>query len=510
MTTVDRCSLAALGAILLVAFALRAGQIADSLWLDELHTAWVVDGTLREIPARAAIGNQSPMYFYLPWATTRLFGLNEAALRLPSLVAGVAIVAAIYALVRRMTNSHAGALLAAWLAAINPNFLWYSLEARPYAWVQLVGVLQVFAFWQTLARPTWRSRVVLVAISLALFYLHYTAALLVAAEAIYFAIAKTALRDSIRYSLAAALVDVAIFAACCVPAIAHLQAIAGRREAWWKFVPHDPPLWKLLTMFPLAVPVGLTALVAAVCRAVAWWRNRLPVSEMPFATLLLATLWLLVPLTFAYVATISELAPLWMRRYVMVSAAAPMVMAGTLCALAGTQALRAATATSIFVATVLWLALQWPSFQEGNWIARSRQDWRSAIAEVQRDRATAAWPVLMRSGLIEADQLHESRDAELRAYCLLPVASIYRLDAGERELIPLPFSHPFQLPRDDAKKLLAHDGFWLIAAGNQPTKDAALKSLRRSLRNQHRSFIIERAENFGGVWAVKVTYANDE
>ena len=42
--------------IMLLAAALRARHASEPLWVDELHTAWVVEGSLSEVAARAAAG----------------------------------------------------------------------------------------------------------------------------------------------------------------------------------------------------------------------------------------------------------------------------------------------------------------------------------------------------------------------------------------------------------------------------------------------------------------------
>lgn len=492
---------------MLLATALRVPQMRESLWLDELHTAWVVDGDLREIPARAAIGNQSPLYFLLPWLTTRLIGLNEAALRLPSLVAGLAVIVAIYALVWRMTASHAGALLAAWLAAIEPNFLYYSLEARPYAWVQLIGVLQVLAFWQLVGgdsvgdRPALRWRMALVALSIALFYLHYTAALLIAAEITYFALAQFFFRDAARYSTRQALGDFALFALCCLPALWHLQAIAGRREAWWKFVPHDPSPWSLLSIFTLGISIGLPLAAVVAMHAVRRTQTALAKDKLTVKPLIFGAVWLFVPLLAAYAATTLDVAPLWMRRYVIVSAAAPLVIAGVLCSAAPAKLLRLALAL-VVAAAAMWShgpQRQWT--RDGRWIARSTQDWRAAVAEIDRNVDTDNWPALVRSGLIEVEADKLAASDSLRAYALLPVASMYRVD---RTQMPLAFSQPTRLATSDTQQLAQSSGFWLITPGNARTKDAALRGVHLSLAQQETSITVEAAQNFGGVWVVKV------
>ena len=86
--SLPRASLAAAIAITAIAAALRFWQAGESLWLDELHTAWCAHGSLSEVAQRAAIGNQSALFFWLEWLLVRIFGENELALRLPSLIAG--------------------------------------------------------------------------------------------------------------------------------------------------------------------------------------------------------------------------------------------------------------------------------------------------------------------------------------------------------------------------------------------------------------------------------------
>lgn len=504
VTNAHRWSLAALAAILLIALALRLPQMGESLWLDELHTAWVVNDGLREIPARAAIGNHSPLYFLLPWATTRLFGMNEVALRLPSLVAGLAVIVAIYALVWRMTASHVGALLAAWLAAIEPNFLWYSLEARPYAWVQLVGVLQAMAFWQSLAQPTWRSRMALVLLSIALFYFHYTASLLFVAEVLYLVAAKLLWPSETRYSLRQTIFDAALVIAGCAPSVMHLLAIADRREAWWKFV-RPKPAAELLTIFPLLFTVAVPLIVLLICRGVRWWRKN-DGAPLPLRPLTFALLWLFVPLLVAWSATQLELAPLWLRRYVMVSAAASLVFAGVSSAAIGHRRLQYATALAIALAFA-WAMLLGPQRQLGiddRIVARSKQDWRAATAVIRDDPTTADWPVLVRSGFIEADAASDDREPLLRAYLLSPVTTIYDVQNGGRKLMPLPYSLPMKLLNADVEPLAQQAGLWLITPGNPKTKDASVRGVRLALLRRGRATQVVRAEDFGGVWVVQL------
>jgi len=148
-------ALVLLSAILLAGAAMRLHGLDDSLWVDELHTAWTISDSPGDIPHRAAMGNYSPAYFYLPWAATRMFGMHETIVRLPSLLAGIALIPLVYGIVVCFTSSRSAALLAAALAAIDQNFLLFSQEARSYSLVQLTGAAHMLLFWRLLIGRRW-------------------------------------------------------------------------------------------------------------------------------------------------------------------------------------------------------------------------------------------------------------------------------------------------------------------------------------------------------------------
>lgn len=102
-STVTR--LAAIAGVFMIAVAVRWPSCGESFWVDELHTAWCIEGTLGQVVERAAIGNQQPLYFAivylwqhgLPASLVAIYGIE------PSL---------------RVTSVLLTALSAAWLVAI--------------------------------------------------------------------------------------------------------------------------------------------------------------------------------------------------------------------------------------------------------------------------------------------------------------------------------------------------------------------------------------------------------
>jgi hypothetical protein len=65
--------------------------------------------------------------------------------------------------------------------------------------------------------------------------------------------------------------------------------------------------------------------------------------------------------------------------------------------------------------------------RDGRVIGDRNQDWRSAVRVLNDKASDPKTPVFVRSGLIEADRLHDSSDRRLREYCLLPVLGVYRI-----------------------------------------------------------------------------------
>ena len=78
------------------------------------------------------------------WVTVRVFGTSEFAVRLPSLIAGVALVPAMYWVGKVVFDRRTG-WIAAVLATIAPFCVWYSQEARMYSQFMLFAALAIGA-----------------------------------------------------------------------------------------------------------------------------------------------------------------------------------------------------------------------------------------------------------------------------------------------------------------------------------------------------------------------------
>lgn len=132
--------------LLAIAFALRAANITgESLWRDEVDTirfAFVSFDQLLGNLTRA--GFNGPFYHLLMRGWLTLAGVNDFAARYFSLLCGVAQIAMLFALTRRLFGRRA-AVIAMGLSAIAPALIWYGAEGKMYTLQPLLIVTALYA-----------------------------------------------------------------------------------------------------------------------------------------------------------------------------------------------------------------------------------------------------------------------------------------------------------------------------------------------------------------------------
>ena len=131
-----RLNLILLAIILLLAAWLRFYWLGGfSLWSDEGNTWALIGRSFGQIARDAAADIHPPGYYWALKVWTSLFGATVVGMRSFSATAGVILVWIIYALGHRLDQRkglQATALLAAFMAALNPFQIYYSQEARMY------------------------------------------------------------------------------------------------------------------------------------------------------------------------------------------------------------------------------------------------------------------------------------------------------------------------------------------------------------------------------------------
>ena len=498
-----RWSLILLAVLVTLGCGLRVWQARESVWVDELHTAWCAGGSLADVAPRAAIGNQSPLYFWLEWLLVHIGGASEFALRLPSLTAGTLLPAALFCLAWRWTGSNLVALVAAALVVVDPRSIFYATEARPYALVELLAVLHVAVFLELLARPSLALRGAFVVGAALLFHLHYTSALLLAAQFGFWLVARAIDAQSVRYKTAWLLLDLFYLAVLAAPAGWNVAAIAGRRENWARFV-QDRPATDILLLLPWSAAILFVLVdVDALLKKSVLPKNR-PTANAELS-ILFASAWLLAPLVIAWVLTVFDVARLFAARYAIAGAPAAILIAALVTRLPPWPHSRISLAAAM-IGLALWSGGFVPQLRtDGRLIADRREDWRSAIAWLNEQLPGRRLPVLVRSGLIESNELRSSRDPLLRDYCLLPVTSLYRLQASQPDLVPLPYGDAGRLEPEARQLVHERGGMWLVNRASEESSASVERRLIASLeaaeppRSTSRRWRVIESRSFGNV-----------
>lgn len=155
----------ALVSLLVCSLGLRLYGLNSVLWYDEAFSAWLAQLPISNLWAAALGDVHPPLYYLMLWAVTHLVGHSEAALRLPSVLAGVGLVWSVNRLMTALQQDQKAVWLATGLMAFSPFQVYYSQEARMY---ELLMLALVVCAWGVVIGD-WRLEI---GGSLAALYLH--------------------------------------------------------------------------------------------------------------------------------------------------------------------------------------------------------------------------------------------------------------------------------------------------------------------------------------------------
>lgn len=131
-------------ALMGIGLALRL-DVTRGIWVDEATSI-----SQARMPFGQMIHNirttdvHPPGHHTILWLTIRLIGSSQLAVRIPSIIAGTLLVGALYLAGRELYDRRAG-LVAAAVGTVAPFMVWYSQEARMYAFFMLFATLALWA-----------------------------------------------------------------------------------------------------------------------------------------------------------------------------------------------------------------------------------------------------------------------------------------------------------------------------------------------------------------------------
>ncbi|MGV3720850.1 MAG: glycosyltransferase family 39 protein [Actinomycetota bacterium] len=149
-----------------------AGAGMRPVWDDEAFSYFMAAGGVSRLFAQLPLDAQPPLYYLLDVLSLGLFGQSETALRLPSLLCGLALIPAVAVIAGRLWNRGAG-ITAAALVAVSPLLSYESVEARSYSQLALLILVGAWCYWNHFQAPTWRSAIPAFLAGTAALYTHY-------------------------------------------------------------------------------------------------------------------------------------------------------------------------------------------------------------------------------------------------------------------------------------------------------------------------------------------------
>lgn len=488
--TVFRIMLYWVGPLLMLAgLVLRIKFAEQPLWVDELHTAWVVQNGWSEVSWRAAIGNQSPLYFYLVKGSVELFGFSPWSLRLISILAGTLQMAVLFVVLTRWTGAVAAGTVAACLLMVNPVMLFASTDARPYALIGLVACLQLpllAEFWRLAAIGkdryagfdwVWVSTTVL------LFYLHYTTLLWSAALWIglcWLAVTEQP-RPSVGQLLRWLLVMPVLAAILALPGLWHLATILPFGGQWSRFVQLDSffislsSLLLVLVIGPLLA--GLIVQLLYLLNPKQMWGLVQNYRWLPLLILTLSGLF--VPPVTAAVLTGWSIMPVAHWRYFAASVSAGFLLPGLMVGiwywprvrwLTASLLMALGLASNLDLLGVAWTQ-RWPTLHE--------ERWEEVSSRIRSVTATRDLPVILCPGLVEDGwlvrellPLTPDQRAKFRHYCIFALDGPYQIYDDPAKNLEWVFARPtearLRISSEQAEQIQRAGACFLVVRSHNP------------------------------------------
>jgi mannosyltransferase len=381
-----------LAAITALALVLRLSSLSRSLFTDETYSFALAQRSFGQMLALFGWEANGTAYSVVLWPLTRIFGSGVTLLRLPAVLAGTLSIPALWWAARRFTTP-AAALLAAGLLAVNPMAVWYSQEARAYAFVVLAACLAFGALPRALDRRGERRMWVLyvAAMTLLAYSEIFAAPLALPAQAL---IAWRAGRDGVRrwlWSLLALLV-------CCLPLAVAAVISRSRRDALY-WLPKTSRALVTLTLQEFSAGFsGMTAVrwatlaAAVVLVGAAGWVIARSRSHAGAAPLAIALCWGLVPAAVLLVVSFVE--PVFWPRYAILSL--PGLCLALAIAVEQLWRSRSGAVIAVAAAVVLILAAVRADVRQRGYL---QEDWPPIAAVLRAERA-AGQPVIVDNALV--------------------------------------------------------------------------------------------------------------
>lgn len=416
--TADVPLLIAAGALLVV--QLWFGLAGTSFWLDETGTWWVIrDGPFEAIARAYSWSVQSPFYYLLAWLSSRIFGLSEVALRIPSMLAMAGAVFLLFRIARRLFD-RSTAIITAVIFLSAASF--YAIDARPYALAMLCLTASALSLMRWVEKNRLIDAVACVIAGAGVVYAHYIMALGLGPLLLY-ALAAVWNRRRRLWTLAAMAAGIVTLALPLIPKL--LPFYATRRAHTVVGLPQSGDLLQAFIPCSLAGMLVILIWLWMSARGRASFERR---CDFP-ACVLVASWAVFAPLVLFLLPAVSDLR-LFVDRYFSSALPGQALLVGFLISSIRTRGVRTGLVLVIAAASVLG--------QSGMTVgSHGGENWRDALRYIRAEAGSA--PVLLVSPFAEGADFKALNDPALREVLFAPEA-MYGAPAHS---IPLPRTFPY-------------------------------------------------------------------
>ena len=451
-----------LGIITAIGAFMRLLGVNHSLWTDELTSAWVINDGMGQILHRFWLNNCPPLSYYFFGGFTAILGNSEWSIRLPSVFSGILSIPFMFILAKRITRHRAVGITTALFMAIDPRFIWLSQDARPYSLLVLVGILQVYFFYSLLQTNKNSHRLGFVITSIAMIYLHYTAALMLLAQFIFFGLKKYRNHKSLSYSFRMYLIDLAIVLIACLPLKNSLIYVISNSHNL-SISTDRVDIYSILLVFNIGVYIIYPMLICIIIDY-GVGKKVIPVSKPALVDqeiMIFIISLFIIPVGISWAFSYTGIINVFVSRYLILSSLLLVIGSSLAC-----NWFRQFFVRIMFVGiiVVIFITQGFKNFgQSGTFSSHYNSDWRGAVSYLNTILDNSNKPILVYSGLVESDRT-EARAGNnlLVSYLLASVNSFYRLNSDNSSLIPLGYSKPSNLPVPVVDLIRASGGAYLI------------------------------------------------
>ena len=380
---------AALGVLLAAAIVkLWLLPLPSSFWVDEMVTAFVVHQGATHPSLAVAPQVTATVYYWLPWASERVFGFSETAYRLPSVLVMGAALFLVARLAVRLVHPEAG-WFAVFAALTLRGINYEAADARPYALAMLMAAAALWFLVRWLDSARWSDALLFVVFAALLWRVHLINWPFYAIFAAY-ALARLLQRDTpVLWWQAAAVF--AVMGVTLVPVL--LDALTLLRQAKAHVIMEQPRLRELGNAFKFVLVAGCGVGGWVLSRQFLWPR---PANPRPAVLVLVLGWWIWQPLSLYAFSRITGNS-VFVPRYLSLSLPGA-ALAATLAAAYFIPARRWLLVTTVFAAGVLLFMGDAHRLLPPH----HNSDWRAASRKIRESGIDAATPVVYPSPFIEA------------------------------------------------------------------------------------------------------------